>query len=266
MNITMSTTKNNIWEEKNLIEQEKNCLNNNVNEQNNITNDTKNNSTKKACEDTGKISGIYKIINKINSNFYIGSSTDIKSRWYRHKFDLMRGVHPNKHLQNSINKYGIENFNFIIEKEILNPILLLEEEQKLLDTHFRKKYCYNINPGVTKLNGNYNPFYGKQHSEETKIKLRNKAKIRYSDINNHPFYGKHHTEKSKEKIRKARIEKIGNKSPRYDFMIYNFYNKNTNDNFSGTQFDFYKKYNLNKGNICWLIKRKHKSVKEWILK
>ena len=209
---------------------------------------------------------IYIIENLINNNLYIGLTKDPEVRWRQHQKSSTINKSTTIVLYKAFKKYGIENFNFIIEKEILNPILLLEEEQKLLDTHFRKKYCYNINPGVTKLNGNYNPFYGKQHSEETKIKLRNKAKIRYSDINNHPFYGKHHTEKSKEKIRKARIEKIGNKSPRYDFMIYNFYNKNTNDNFSGTQFDFYKKYNLNKGNICWLIKRKHKSVKEWILK
>ena len=80
-----------------------------------------------------KISGIYKIINKINSNFYIGSSTDIQSRWYRHKLDLMRGVHPNKHLQNSWNKYGKDNFEFSII-ELCNINECIKREQYYIDT------------------------------------------------------------------------------------------------------------------------------------
>ena len=32
-----------------------------------------------------KISAVYKITNKINGKFYIGSSTNIKQRWNSHK-------------------------------------------------------------------------------------------------------------------------------------------------------------------------------------
>lgn len=32
-----------------------------------------------------KISGVYKITNKITGDFYIGSSKNIKRRWYSHK-------------------------------------------------------------------------------------------------------------------------------------------------------------------------------------
>ena len=35
-------------------------------------------------------SGIYKIVNKVTSKFYIGSSVNFKRRWYMHKFELKR--------------------------------------------------------------------------------------------------------------------------------------------------------------------------------
>lgn len=50
-------------------------------------------------------SGVYKITNTINGNFYIGSSIRIRERWYEHKYLLNKGTHHSKHLQNSWNKY-----------------------------------------------------------------------------------------------------------------------------------------------------------------
>lgn len=46
-----------------------------------------------------KICGVYKITNKETGKFYIGSSVDIRQRWYAHKSKLRRGVHSNQHLQ-----------------------------------------------------------------------------------------------------------------------------------------------------------------------
>jgi hypothetical protein len=57
----------------------------------------------------------------------------------------------------------------------------------------------------------------------------------------------------------------GTKSNSYDFTDYIFYNKLTNKTFNGHRFNFCKKYNLSKGNVCWLIKGKNKSVKGWRL-
>ena len=45
--------------------------------------------------------GIYLIRNKINNKVYIGQSRNIKQRWSRHKCDLNKGIHGNKHLQKS---------------------------------------------------------------------------------------------------------------------------------------------------------------------
>lgn len=48
-----------------------------------------------------KIIGIYCIENKVNHKKYIGQSIEIHQRWKRHVYDLNKGVHNNKHLQDS---------------------------------------------------------------------------------------------------------------------------------------------------------------------
>lgn len=78
--------------------------------------------------------GIYKIKNKINGKIYIGSSLNLKSRIRQHKTDLKCKRHSNSYLQNSVNKYGLENFKFEVleiiflsNREELNCILKTEE-------------------------------------------------------------------------------------------------------------------------------------------
>ena len=64
-----------------------------------------------------KISGVYKITNKITGDFYIGSSKNIKSRWARHKSPSNRSRHPNSKLYQDMVKYGLNNFKFEIIEE-----------------------------------------------------------------------------------------------------------------------------------------------------
>lgn len=149
MNMEMSITKENIWEEKNLTEREKNCFNNNAIELKNIITDTKNDLTKKVCVDIGKISGIYKIINKINGLYLVGSSKNLNGRdcrWKQHKKDARKNKHCNPKFQNAWNKYGENCFEFVIVEKV-EPIekLLLETEQKYLDiAKMEKDKCYNL--------------------------------------------------------------------------------------------------------------------------
>ena len=66
---------------------------------------------------TTRISGIYKIVNKINGKYYVGSSKDvINYRWIHHKRALRSNRHKNDYLQNAWNKYGEDNFEIIIHK------------------------------------------------------------------------------------------------------------------------------------------------------
>lgn len=89
--------------------------------------------------------GIYKISNKTTGKFYIGSSVNIKSRFYAHKNLLRRNKHDNSYLQASWNKYGEADFIF---ETILCCFKedLKEFEQYYLDQYipFNKNNCYNL--------------------------------------------------------------------------------------------------------------------------
>lgn len=65
-----------------------------------------------------KICGIYKITNLINGKAYIGQSVDIESRFKYHKKYCQ-----NKYLYASMQKYGIENFDFSVIKVISDSAL-----------------------------------------------------------------------------------------------------------------------------------------------
>lgn len=142
-----------------------------------------------------KISGIYKITNKVNKKFYIGSSKDLKDRWSDHRKELRHNYHGNPHLQSSWNKYGEESFIFeILEECESNDEILFQTEQKWLDETkcYDKKIGYNIcekagRPPLRssaslseetikkmseKMSGENNPFFGKTHSEISLRKMR----------------------------------------------------------------------------------------------
>jgi group I intron endonuclease len=79
-------------------------------------------------------SGVYGIVNKTNGKQYIGSSVNIEIRWQQHKHDLARGLHHSRHLQRAWDKYGGDNFDFVIlELTGQTRLELLEAEQKWLD-------------------------------------------------------------------------------------------------------------------------------------
>lgn len=240
------------------------------------------------------ISGIYKIINKVNGKYYVGSSTNITDkRWRKHKSCLRYNYHDNKHLQNAWNKYGENNFDFVIVEQTPKENLV-EVEQKYLDiAKTEQDKCYNLAFDVERPSISMN--------EETKQKMKVKLSKLLSGKNN-PNYGKHHSNEAKEKMRKAKLGKrhskehnlkigISNKGKRYpnkkphsiesnikrsistsgsknhkfDHKIYTFINKLTNEQYIGTRYNFSKQFNIDCGSMCNLIKGKRKSVKGWSL-
>lgn len=133
--------------------------------------------------------GVYKITNRINKKIYIGSTSDLNKRKRVHFNTLNKNTHRNKHLQNSFNKYGEENFTFEVI-EVCDKTYLLEREQYYIDlfNSYNPKIGYNI---VSKA-GN---MLGFRHSEETKKKISNAN----SGENNYMF-GKTHTIEVRQKI------------------------------------------------------------------
>ena len=77
-----------------------------------------------------KISGVYKITNKITGDFYIGSSKDIKRRWRDHRKLSQWKAHSNTRLYKDMFEFGLDNFTFEIIEETNS---LKEREQYYIE-------------------------------------------------------------------------------------------------------------------------------------
>ena len=60
--------------------------------------------------------GIYKIENQVNQKVYIGQSTNIATRWRRHRSEA-NNLNNSYPLYRAMRKYGLENFSFEIIEE-----------------------------------------------------------------------------------------------------------------------------------------------------
>lgn len=87
---------------------------------------------------------IYKIRNVINEHYYIGSTVDSRKRFWEHRKDLRLGRHVCVRLQRAWNKYGEDCFKFEVVEQLSSREELFPAEQRLLDEHFGKEYCYNV--------------------------------------------------------------------------------------------------------------------------
>jgi group I intron endonuclease len=94
-----------------------------------------------------KISGVYKILNKVNGKFYIGSSKDIHKRWLTHLSCLRRNKQPNRYLQFAFNKYREENFKLEIIENVLDKNNLIKREEYWINElkSYNHSIGYNIN-------------------------------------------------------------------------------------------------------------------------
>ena len=88
------------------------------------------------------ISGIYKIINTITGDFYIGSSKNIKNRWINHKCPSTWNRHLNNPMYLDIQKYGIDKFSFQILEEV-EIAHLKEKEQQFIEKMHPTYNSYN---------------------------------------------------------------------------------------------------------------------------
>jgi len=158
-----------------------------------------------------KTSGIYKIVNKVNGKYCVGSSSNITERWGQHRRALQRNIHWNDKLQMGWNKYKEENFEFIIVEQC-NPDkeTLLGCEQKYLDiAKSNKKMCYNITFTAGKVD----------MTPEVREKM-SKAKLGKYDGNKNPAY-KHISKKIEQELKAIWVEGGKNKVAAYAKEKYN---------------------------------------------
>lgn len=239
------------------------------------TNDIKIESLKNECNDIGKISGIYLILNKINNKYYVGSSKTIKSRWKKHKQRLRHNTHHNIKLQNAWNKYGEDNFEFHVV-ELAEESQLLLVEQKYLDwcklysdTNYiinydslsqmdRAKWLKTISDNV-KLNiEKHESGWRKSiYTSEVCKKISEGNKLWYSELSVEEklLMNKHIGDSVRGKLNYKNCNKT----------ITSFINVHTNETFTGIKRDFIKKFNLNCGRVWLLVNGRAKTHAGWKL-
>lgn len=316
-----NTNGEKLWDEKNSIEPMKNNVLLQMNEE---CNTTTNINVLKDSEHLKGITkenfcGIYKIINKVNGKYYVGSSKNIigyRGRWFWHKHFLRINKHSNKHLQHAWNKYGPNVWEWIIIETVEYTNLLITEQKYLNicklfpDTNYN--ICYDANRpmlGVKhtfevkqkirdRMMGCKNPMYNVIPSLDVRLKISTKNKGKNKGVKHYNF-GKSLTDEHKQKISlggigqtrtietkqnisnalKNRIftdehkRKLSDSNKKYcginhinyNHSTYNFINEKSNECFTGTRYEFMKKYNLPSGRCSKLINGKLVKLKNWII-
>lgn len=147
---------------------------------------------------------IYRITCSANGKFYIGSTVNQTQRWARHRRQMRDGTHPNKNMLASWNKYGEAAFVFEVLESVDDPSALFAAEQKYLDEHAGKDYCFNwakyADAPMRGKSGSETPNYGKKVPEEVRGKIS--ASLMGG---NHPNWGKHLPESTKIKIKESNL-------------------------------------------------------------
>ena len=118
-------------------------------------------------------SGIYRIVNKINNHFYVGSTVSFRVRFSTHRRQLRKGIHHNSYLQNAWKLYREENFEFQLLRECSRDQLLAQEQIEL-DKFVGTIGCYNLSPSA------FSPNIGIPRSPEVKLKISAALKNRPS--------------------------------------------------------------------------------------
>ena len=148
------------------------------------------------------VCGIYGIRHS-SGKMYIGKSTNIAKRFIRHRCLLKAHKHYNCHLQRAWDKYGSIDFEFLILEECSSDELT-HKEQNWVDGTSSK---YNHILDVIKNSGPTNPFFGKKHNNETKIKMSKAKENKYVGHNN-PNFGRKHSVDSKIKMAEGISKKL----------------------------------------------------------
>lgn len=84
--------------------------------------------------------GVYKMINTISGNFYIGSSKNVSIRIKTHKYLLRHGYKSNIRIKSDLERYGLESFIFEAI-EYCDENIMKDREQYYFD---QLKPNYNV--------------------------------------------------------------------------------------------------------------------------
>lgn len=265
------------WEENVSTEPKKNLMNSPTNDPNDITNETKNELTPEQWNDIGKISGIYKIINKVNGKYYVGSSVDIPSRRNQHLRMLDKNRHTNVHLQNAWNKYGKELFHFVVVELLLESELLTREQFYLDECKSNPDSNYNLTYSSTapmrspskmmieRVKSGLKLYWAKPESkrlksEHAKIYLSSESTRKKMSVSAITAM----TSGRRKWLSETTKKQLEFGHPSADTTVYRFKNVDGRT-FSGIRSEFIKDFNLPDSNVSKLISGKRNKVCGWTL-
>lgn len=124
-------------------------------------------------------SGIYAITNTVNGKRYIGSASNLASRFRTHKARLNLDKHHSVKLQNAWRKYGPDCFRFEVLEFVANRANLVDREQHWIDVHQAASASgYNISPIAGSSLGVKHTEKAIRNMGESKIGIRCKPETR----------------------------------------------------------------------------------------
>ncbi|HWY35540.1 MAG TPA: GIY-YIG nuclease family protein [Nitrosopumilaceae archaeon] len=189
--------------------------------------------------------GVYVIKNIVNGKYYVGSASNLKTRWTIHKNSLIKNEHHSIKLQRSFNKHGINSF-------IFEPIQYCSKESLIINEQYWIDHFDSYNKGyncVPKAGSTI----GYKHTEDTKkrmslskigIKLNRpsankgkkmseeqKLKISISNKGNKSCVGRKLSKDHIEKIMKSNIGRQISKETRNKMSISQMGNTNKKNKF-----------------------------------
>lgn len=114
------------------------------------------------------VSGVYRIINTVAKECYVGKTKGIKKRVHDHFRLLRKNQHPNSRLQEAFNRDGQGAFTWEIEVLCDGPEDLIEIEEAFLQGRaaFVEPSTYNISYTA------HSPMAYRTHSEEVRQRIR----------------------------------------------------------------------------------------------
>jgi group I intron endonuclease len=161
-------------------------------------------------------SGIYLIHNLVNGKQYVGSAINLKRRLY--SYYSPSKLMDNRHISNSILKYGHNNFTVLILE------LVKQNDHIKVDLLSKEQYYIDLLKPVLNINPTAGSSLGFKHSDETKAllaKLRtgkslsDETKQLLSELFSgelNPFWGKTH---NLDTLTRMKLAKIGELNPMY---------------------------------------------------
>lgn len=143
-----------------------------------------------------KISAVYKIVNTVTGDSYVGSSRDVMKRWASHREPSRWKKHPNIPLYHDFQKYGQDKFRFQILAPV-EPEYLKQVEQEFIEM---LKPTYNNNRAKGRDVERWKEYH-KEYSQTEKCKEYNR---KYNQSANRKEYNRKYkqSEKCKEYNRK----------------------------------------------------------------